>query len=75
MTVSVHQAQLHLADLLARSSRGEEVIIFVEDGSVAARLVPASPPADDFRLGFLKDKLEIVVDDDAHLADFAEYMR
>lgn len=74
MTVSIRQAQLDLVELLDRSSRGEEVIIARDDGGVAARLISAAPLAHDFRPGFLKDKLEIVTDDDEHLAAFAEYM-
>ena len=74
MTVSIHQAQLQLANLIERTSRGEEIIIAREDGQVAARLVPASAPANDFAPGFLKGKIEIVADDDEHLDQFREYM-
>lgn len=74
MTVNIRQAQLDLVELLDRSSRGEEVIIVRDDGGMAGRLVWASTLADDFRPGFLKDKLEIVTDDDQHLDAFAEYI-
>jgi len=74
MTVSIGQAQLQLAELLARSSRGEEIIISGDDGRLTARLVSAAAPANDFSPGFLKGKLEIVADDQEHLKDFAEHM-
>lgn len=63
MTVSIHQAQLQLANLIERTSRGEEIAIAREDGQIAARLVPAAALANDSAPGFLKGKIEIVADD------------
>lgn len=39
MTVSIKPAQLELTDLIARSSRGEEIAIANDGGRVVARIV------------------------------------
>ena len=43
MQVDVHEAKTHLAQLLKRIDRGEEVII-AENGRPLARLVPLEAP-------------------------------
>jgi prevent-host-death family protein len=43
--VNVHEAKTHLSDLLARTERGEEIVI-ARAGRPVARLVPiAAPPS------------------------------
>ena len=40
MTVSIKQAQIQLAELINRSSGGEEIVIENEGGQAVARIVP-----------------------------------
>lgn len=73
MTISIEQAQLHLADLVRKSRLGEKVVI-TEKGQAAVELVPVVPREKRPGFGALKGKIRIIADDDEHLADFKEYM-
>ena len=71
-TISVEEAQSHLAEIIDKLTPGEEVVI-VRDSRPVARLVgEAKPPRPAPGLG--RGMLTIVSDDDEHLKDFAEYM-
>jgi prevent-host-death family protein len=71
-TVTIQEAQNHLAEIINKLTPGEEVVI-VRDSQPVARLVGAAkPPRPAPGLG--KGMLTIVSDDDEHLKDFAEYM-
>jgi antitoxin (DNA-binding transcriptional repressor) of toxin-antitoxin stability system len=74
-TVTLEDAQAHLAELIAQLGPGEEVIITRDDKPVA-RLVGQPPPAAGPRpSGTLKGTvLYMAPDFDAPLEDFKEYM-
>jgi hypothetical protein len=56
------------------SARATCVTIF-EVSPGANEIVPVAPPKHQARFGSCKGMLSIVLDDDEHLEDFAEYMR
>jgi prevent-host-death family protein len=73
-TITLEEAQGHLADVIAKLTPGEPVII-TRNGTPVARLVAEEPPRRQPRKpGSGKGKLIILSDDDEHLKDFAEYM-
>ncbi len=74
MTVSVEQAQISLKELIEKSALGESVLITQDQKPVAElRAVAQQQPVPVF--GSCKGMLTINSEDDAHLADFAEYMK
>lgn len=70
-TVTVEEAQVRLADLLANLAPGQEIHI-VDRGRPIARLVGASVPPR--QPGSAVGQLVIVAEDDEHLRDFQEYL-
>jgi prevent-host-death family protein len=77
MTVTLKDAQAHLAQLIANAVPGEEIVITMDEKPVA-RLIPASKPAPTKKArvaGSAKGQLIILQEDDEHLKDFAEYMQ
>jgi prevent-host-death family protein len=62
--VNVHQAKTHLSRLLARVSRGEEIVI-AKDGKAVAKLTAVSPR--ERKPGRLKGRIRIGKDFDAPL--------
>ncbi len=76
MTVTIEQAQAHLADLIAKLAPGQEFIITENEqqiarvvaGTAAPHMIPPRVP------GTAVGQLVILQDDDEHLKDFAEYM-
>lgn len=72
-SVSVEEAQSRLSELIAETAAGEAVVITRDDKPVAQLvLLPAPKPQPVF--GSCKGKLTILVEDDEHSSDFAEYM-
>ena len=73
-TITLEEAQAKLPELIGGLASGEELVI-TQGGQVVARLVGELPER-RHRLppGFAKDIMSIVVEDDEHLKDFAEYM-
>lgn len=73
-TVTLQEAQTHLADLIAKLSPGTELVITQNDRPVAKLVSP--PPVSRWprRPGSAKGKLIIHADDDEHLKDFQEYL-
>jgi len=73
-TVTLEEAQAHLAEVIAKLDPGEEVVI-TQDEQPVAKLVKQEPAKRQPRQpGSAKGKLIIHTDDDEHLADFKEYM-
>jgi prevent-host-death family protein len=71
-TITLEEAQSHLAEIIDKLTTGEEVVI-TRDNRPVARLVGAmKPPRPGPGLG--KGMITVVSDDDEHLKDFAEYM-
>jgi antitoxin (DNA-binding transcriptional repressor) of toxin-antitoxin stability system len=74
-TISIHEAQSNLFELIHRLAPGDEIIITEEDRPIA-RLTAASRPMTPPRPpGFLRGSvLSMAPDFDAPLDDFKEYM-
>jgi antitoxin (DNA-binding transcriptional repressor) of toxin-antitoxin stability system len=74
-TISIHEAQSNLSELIHRLAPGDEIIITDDDRPVA-RLTAASRPMTTPRPpGFLRGSvLYMAPDFDAPLDDFKEYM-
>ena len=72
-TITLEEAQSHLAEIIEKLSPGEEVLLTWNNHPVA-RLI--SEPGEKPRPvpGRGKGMLTIVSEDDDHLKDFAEYM-
>jgi prevent-host-death family protein len=74
-TISIHEAQANLSELIHRLSPGDEIII-TEDDRPVARLTAVSRPMTPPRPpGFLRGSVRYMAPDfDAPLDDFKEYM-
>jgi prevent-host-death family protein len=72
-SVTLAEAQSHLAEIIEKLPPGEEVVI-TRDNRPAARIVgePAEKPHPV--PGRCQGMLVILADDDEHLKDWAEYM-
>jgi len=74
MTVSIEQAQASLRELIAKTAPGESVVITHNQQLVAElRKIPDSKSQP--RFGSCKGMIQIISDDDEHLADITEYMK
>lgn len=73
-TITLEDAQNHLAEVIAKLMPGEPLII-TQNGKPVARLLAEEKPRRMRRqAGSAKGMLTIVADDDEHLKDFEEYM-
>ena len=72
-TITLEEAQNHLAAILDTLTPGEEVIL-TRDDKVVARLVAGAPDQPRPMLGRGKGMLTVLSEDDDHLKDFAEYL-
>jgi len=74
-TISVHEAQATLPDLIHRLTPGEEVILLENDRPVAKLVATAPQPRPIPKLGTQRGSvLYMSPDFDAPLDDFKEYM-
>lgn len=74
-TVTLKEAQSHLAELISKLAPGEEVVITDNEQPVAKLMVHQAPMNQPPRQpGSAKGKLIILADDEEHLEDFKEYM-
>ncbi len=76
MTVTIEQAQAHLAALIAKLAPGQEFIITENEKQIARVVAETEAP---YKIaprvpGTAVGQLIILQDDDEHLKDFAEYM-
>ncbi len=71
-TISLEEADGHLAEIVEKLNPGEEVVL-TQDNRPVARLVGEKRPPRPGP-GLCKGMITIVADDDEHLKDFAEYM-
>jgi antitoxin (DNA-binding transcriptional repressor) of toxin-antitoxin stability system len=68
------EAQARLPEIIAALIPGDQLFI-TQDNHVIATLVSRPPPSREPRQpGSARGILKIIEDDDAHLADFKEYM-
>jgi antitoxin (DNA-binding transcriptional repressor) of toxin-antitoxin stability system len=72
-TVTLAEAKAKLEELVDHLVPGETIVI-VKDDKPVAQLSPPPGVAGASQFGFWQGKLEIVSDDEEHLADFKEYM-
>ena len=73
-TITLEEAQAHLAELITRLVPGQEVLI-TQNQRPVARLIGQSPAVRQPRKpGSAKGNLIIHADDEEHLEDFKEYM-
>jgi prevent-host-death family protein len=70
-TITLEEAQAHLAELIERLSPGEEVVITQNEQPVA-RLIGQRPFGR--QPGSARGKLTVHTEDDEHLKDFKDYM-
>jgi prevent-host-death family protein len=73
-TVTIEEAQSQLADVIAKLTPGEPVIITQNDKPVARLLAEEKPQRKPRQAGSAKGILTILADDEEHLKDFEEYM-
>ena len=67
-TVSLHEAQTHFSRLLEEVSKGKEVVI-AKSGKPMAKLTGFAPAKPVRKPGYLKGKIKIAENFDAHLTD------
>ncbi|MBI1913432.1 MAG: type II toxin-antitoxin system Phd/YefM family antitoxin [Planctomycetes bacterium] len=72
-TITLEEAQNHLAEIIDRLTPGEEVVLTRGDKPVA-RIVAGPVEKPHPVPGRGKGMLTILSEDDDHLKDFAEYM-
>ncbi len=73
-TISIEEAQAHLAELIDKLQPSEEIVI-TRNAEPVAKLVTVAAPAPPRQPGLLKDKILYMAEDfDAPLEDFKEYM-
>ena len=73
-TIPLEEAQAHLSEIIDRLRPGEPLVITRDDRPVARLLAEDKPTRQPRKAGNCKGMLTIVLEDDEHLKDFAEYM-
>jgi len=72
-TVTIEEAQMHLAELISKLASGEEIVITANQQPVA-RLLPVKSKAQR-KLGMMRGSIKYIAPDfDVPLDDFKEYM-
>jgi antitoxin (DNA-binding transcriptional repressor) of toxin-antitoxin stability system len=75
LRIPLQEAQHRLIELVHGLAADDEILIIEDDREIARIIGRAAQPAPGPRRpGGAKGKLIIVEDDDAHLADFRDYM-
>jgi len=74
-TISLEDAQAHLSELIASLQPGEVITITLNQQPIARLSAEQLPTRSPRKSGSAKGLLKIVVEDDEHLEDFAEYMK
>lgn len=73
-TVTIEEAQAKLPELIEQLAEGEELVITSNHKPIARLHSEAIPKRLPRKAGSAKGLLTILVEDDEHLQDFAEYM-
>jgi len=73
-TITLEEAQAHLAAWIAKLRPGEELLIVERDRPVARLIAELGPGRKPRRAGTARGKITIVAEDDEHLEDFRDYM-
>ncbi len=73
-TVTIEEAQVHLAELISKLAPGQEIVI-TDNNQPVATLTSQCPRAHQPRQpGSAKGQLIILADDEGHLEAFKDYM-
>jgi antitoxin (DNA-binding transcriptional repressor) of toxin-antitoxin stability system len=72
--VSIEEAQAILPELIDHLAAGEELVITRNQQPIACLLAQEPPKRHPRKAGSAKGLLTILVEDDAHLQGFEEYM-
>jgi antitoxin (DNA-binding transcriptional repressor) of toxin-antitoxin stability system len=73
-TLTIHEAQARLPDLVRRLAPGSDVLITENDRPVARLCAEVEEKKQPRKAGSAKGILTIVRENDDHLTDFVEYM-
>lgn len=73
-TVTLEEAQAHLAELISKLAPGQEIVITENNQPVATLTGQPARAHQPRQPGSAKGKLIILADDEEHLEDFKEYM-
>jgi len=73
LTMTLEEAQTHLAEVIAKLAPGEEITI-TRDARPVAKLIGQSGRQPSPVFGRGEGKVVIVAEDDDHLRDFEDYM-
>jgi antitoxin (DNA-binding transcriptional repressor) of toxin-antitoxin stability system len=73
-TISIQEAQAHLAELMARLAPGDELVITENEKPVARIVMEQRRARSPRRPGTAAGKLLIHSEDEEHLKDFEDYM-
>ena len=73
-TVTLEEAQAHLAELVAKLVPGEEVVITQDEQPVAKLIGQRSAGRQPRQPGSAKGTLIVLAEDEEHLEDFKDYM-
>jgi antitoxin (DNA-binding transcriptional repressor) of toxin-antitoxin stability system len=73
-TVTLEEARARLEELIEKLPVGEEVVIVKEHKPIAKLVGQRAPARQRPGPGLCKGMITIVADDDAHLAEFSEYL-
>ncbi|HUY33270.1 MAG TPA: type II toxin-antitoxin system Phd/YefM family antitoxin [Pirellulales bacterium] len=73
-TVTIEEAQAKLSELIDHLAGGEQLVITRNQQPIARLLAEQKPQRKPRKAGSAKGMLTILVEDDEHLKDFAEFM-
>jgi antitoxin (DNA-binding transcriptional repressor) of toxin-antitoxin stability system len=73
-TIAVKEAQARLKELIDQLGPGEELVITDHQQPVAKLVGQGAPARKPRQPGGCKGMITLLVEDDEHLKDFAEYM-
>jgi len=73
-TITVEEAQAHLRELIDKLAPGEEIMITRGQQAVAKLVGQGVQARKPRQPGGCKGMITLLVEDDEHLKDFAEYM-
>jgi len=73
-TLTIEEAQARLPELIDHLAADEQLVITRDQQPIARLLAEEKPQRHPRKAGSAKGLLTILVEDDEHLKDFAEYM-
>jgi prevent-host-death family protein len=73
-TITMEEAQRKLPELVAQLADGDEILITHNQKPVAKLVGQKAPRRKPRQAGRCKGMITLLVEDDEHLKDFAEYM-